>query len=101
MRLPASMGRNSDKQALQYELHAYFNGSAATKLLTLLPRSRQVQIVLFGIGGRLTLWRFTAHRKLSDGVMAKIVESKPGSWTLHFVHIGFALLVARRFAGVL
>src|SRR5258708_37139008 len=33
--------------------------------------------------------------------MAKIVESKSGNWTLHFADIGFALLVATLFAGIL
>jgi hypothetical protein len=39
--------------------------------------------------------------KLSYSVMPKIMESKPGSWTFLFADIGFALLVATRFAGVL
>jgi hypothetical protein len=38
MRLPANMGRNSDNEASQYELQAYFNRSAARNLLTVLPR---------------------------------------------------------------
>src|ERR1051325_115726 len=33
--------------------------------------------------------------------MAKIVESKPSNWTLHFADIGFALLIAAYLAGIL
>jgi hypothetical protein len=47
----------------------------------------------------MTVWSLAWDS--ASSVMAKIVESKPGSWTFLFADIGFALLVATRFAGVL